>query len=203
MSVLSNRVLVLNKSWVAFDIWSLEHAITKLFNTDDDGTSKARIVNVEDFTLMDWADWAELRPEGDDKLIRTSTTDYKVPEVIVLTGYNKYPKPRLNFSRKALYRLYKYTCQYCDKKFPTDTLTIDHVLPRAQGGRTSWENCVLSCVECNSFKANRTPEQANMKLVCGEPQKPTSKLFDVGKIHCKSWKSFLDCCYWNTDIGEE
>ena len=203
MSVLGSRVLVLNKSWVAFDIWSLEHAIKKLFKTDECGTPKAKIVNIEDFSLMEWSDWASLAPEEGDKLIRTSTTGFKVPEVIVLTGYNKYPKPRLNFSRKSLYKLYKQQCQYCGKKFTTDVLTIDHVIPRAQGGKTTWENCVLSCIGCNSHKANRTPYEANMKLLCGKPQKPTSKLFDVGKIRCRSWQSFLDAAYWNVDIGDD
>lgn len=203
MSVMGSRVLVLNKSWVAFDIWSLEHAITKLFKTDVDGMPKAKIVNIEDFSLMEWEDWAALEPDEGDKLIRTSSNALKVPEVIVLTGYNKYPKPRLNFSRKSLYKLYKQKCQYCGKKFTTDLLTIDHVVPRAQGGKTSWENCVLSCIGCNSYKANRTPKQANMKLLCGDPQKPTSKLFDVGRIRCKSWQSFLDAAYWNVDIGED
>ena len=203
MSVLSSRVLVLNKSWVAFDIWSLEHAITKLFNTDTKGTPRAKIVNVEDFTLYEWEDWAKLQPKEGEKAIKTSTDGFKVPEIIVLTNYNKHPKPRMNFSRKALYKLYKYQCQYCGDRFSSEILTIDHVLPRSQGGKTSWENCVLSCVDCNSKKANRTPEQAKMKMLCGTPKKPTIKLFDVGKVKCKSWESFLSEVYWSVDIGEE
>lgn len=587
MSALASRVLVLNKSWVAFDIWSLEHAITKLFKTSVDGTPKAKIVNIDDFSLYGWDEWAALKLEEGDKLIRSTSRGFKVPEVIVLTGYNKYPKPRLNFSRKSLYKLYKqkcfvpdtlismangdfkfikdikigdrilnhkgnseiveyvnsrhideeissikhvgngdslnctlehpilvnsnyikhkkdwettesfkkaeqlavsdylfelnmknmfcvetkevdiseiidlgigreeiivgqskiyhkrgkkeinrfltlgnefgrlvgyflaegntsvnelsfcfhidekeyvedvknllqklfgvncrvkideetstavvfcnsiilyrlfrkllyknkikriasknysktffdgllcgiirgdgtfektifrcvlmlgntnkklvkdiyiisqicgiyptlsktgtridgrtyksviyqsneynkilkivdldfptydknskidrfftdkniiskiksiktfhyeglvfnlqvsgehtyvanfvcvHNCQFCGKRFTTDELTIDHVIPKSQGGKTTWENCVLCCIACNAYKANRTPYEARMKLLCGKPQKPTSKLFDVGKIRCKSWENFVSEIYWNVDIGED
>lgn len=203
MSVLSSRVLVLNKSWVACGIWNLKHVISKLHKDEADGTPKAKIVNVETFELYNWDDWSKIKPKKNDKTLKTPNDEFKVPEVIVLTNYNKFPKPRLNFSRRSLYKLYGQNCQYCGKNFRTEELTIDHVLPRSQGGKTSWENCVLACVDCNSKKANRTPEQAKMKLICGTPRKPTNKIFDVGRIPCKSWKSFLDAAYWNVDISEE
>jgi len=56
-----------------------------------------------------------------------------------------------------------YTCQYCGKE--TRQLTLDHVIPRHQGGQHTWENVVSACVFCNRHKAGRTPEQAGMKLL--------------------------------------
>jgi hypothetical protein len=55
-----------------------------------------------------------------------------------------------------------HVCQYDDCK--NKATTIDHVLPRAQGGLTAWNNLVGCCFECNQRKGNRTPEQAGMKL---------------------------------------
>ncbi|HUY36812.1 MAG TPA: HNH endonuclease signature motif containing protein [Pirellulales bacterium] len=48
-----------------------------------------------------------------------------------------------------------------------------HVLPRSQGGTSTWENCVLSCVDCNKRKADRTPEQAGVRLR-KQPARPPS-----------------------------
>ncbi|MFX7620976.1 HNH endonuclease signature motif containing protein, partial [Acinetobacter baumannii] len=81
-----------------------------------------------------------------------------MPEIILLSKYDKLPAQRVHFSRRTLYHRDNNTCQYCSKKFSTSDLNIDHVLPRSQGGRSSWENCVLACFKCNSKKANRTPE---------------------------------------------
>lgn len=63
-------------------------------------------------------------------------------------------------SRRGVLRRDNYTCGYCGRS----ATTIDHVLPRAQGGTTTWLNCVAACRECNFYKRDRTPEQANMTL---------------------------------------
>lgn len=54
----------------------------------------------------------------------------------------------------------RHTCAYCGHHADT----VDHVVPRAQGGVTSWENCVAACQPCNFTKDNRTPAQAKMTL---------------------------------------
>ncbi len=62
-------------------------------------------------------------------------------------------------------------CQYCGKKYPTTELSLDHVIPRSQGGRSTWENVVRCCIKCNVKKGGRTPEQAHLHLVV-KPHKP-------------------------------
>jgi 5-methylcytosine-specific restriction endonuclease McrA len=62
-----------------------------------------------------------------------------------------------------------YACQYCGRE--TRDLTLDHVVPRSQGGVHSWENVVSACRLCNRRKGGRTPEQADMKLL-SEPKAP-------------------------------
>lgn len=63
-------------------------------------------------------------------------------------------------------------CAYCGSSLSRQALTIDHVLPRSRGGRLSMLNAVACCQRCNSFKANRTPEEAGMALLL-EPFVPT------------------------------
>lgn len=68
------------------------------------------------------------------------------------------------FSRRNIFERDHYTCQYCGVQPGVDELSIDHVFPRSQGGTSTWDNCVLACVECNKKKADRTPSEADMKL---------------------------------------
>ncbi|KAK4852554.1 hypothetical protein QYF36_024988 [Acer negundo] len=67
-----------------------------------------------------------------------------------------------NLSRKNILYRDNYTCQYCSARV---NLTIDHVLPIAQGGEWKWENLVAACAKCNSKKGQKTLEEANMKLI--------------------------------------
>jgi hypothetical protein len=98
-------------------------------------------------------------PEGD------RFGPYVKPTAIELTRYIfakwlYYTTGRVIPSKTAVLRRDNYTCAYCGR---TGT-TIDHVLPRAQGGKSTWDNLVAACQPCNGFKADRTPEQAKMKL---------------------------------------
>ncbi len=71
---------------------------------------------------------------------------------------------KLVFSRKLVLRRDNYTCSYCNIGYGYNNLTIDHIVPKSLGGKNSFLNCVTACVQCNSKKSNRTPEQANMSL---------------------------------------
>jgi 5-methylcytosine-specific restriction endonuclease McrA len=79
-------------------------------------------------------------------------------------------------------------------------LTIDHVVPRAQGGQSQWENCVLACVACNKGKADRTPEQAGMRLK-HKAVKPTwNPLYAAHEVRIESWSKFASEAYWNVAL---
>jgi 5-methylcytosine-specific restriction endonuclease McrA len=85
--------------------------------------------------------------------------------------------PRVKFSRANVLARDRSRCQYCGRRLPSAELTYDHVIPRSQGGRTTWENIVMACVDCNRQKANRTPAQAEMRLL-RPPSRPS--VYDVG-----------------------
>ena len=81
-------------------------------------------------------------------------------------------------------------------------MTIDHVTPRAQGGLSTWENCVLACVACNARKANRTPEQARMKLR-KVPHRPAWKPhYGASGLRIESWSRVLSEAYWNVTLED-
>lgn len=95
----------------------------------------------------------------------------KVPAVVRLLNYVGFVKKQPPFSRLNLLIRDEHACQYCRKELNTKSLTIDHILPKSQGGQTTWENIVAACNPCNRKKGGRTPEQANMKLAKA-PRKP-------------------------------
>ncbi len=201
MLALDSSVLVLNRSFYPIHICSLKRAFSLLYA----GVAKA--VD-ENFRTFDFESWAALSAEVNGETVGTPTRRIRVPRVIVLMAFDRLPRTRIRFSRINIYTRDENTCQYCAARLPRSELNLDHVVPRAQGGVTSWENVVCSCIPCNLRKANRTPEQAGMKLR-KQPVRPRwSPVFRPpgrGGGH-REWLPFLsvvDASYWNTELLEE
>ena len=110
-----------------------------------------------------------------DDVVTWGNGKIKHPSILRLKKYVKRNFFNSNFSRKALVKRDRSICQFCGRKLTASQITIDHVLPRAQGGITSFINCVVSCQDCNNRKADKTPEQAAMKLL----RKPTHPSFSA------------------------
>jgi len=95
--------------------------------------------------------------------VHSAANAHRVPSVIRLLAYRHIPQQsRALFART-------YCCgtaymQFCGSIFPSSELTLDHVVPRSRGGRSSWENLVACCYRCNNSKGDRTPEEAGFKL---------------------------------------
>lgn len=99
------------------------------------------------------------------RVIRSAQMALPVPSVIRLVEYIHIPYERKELSRKNILLRDGYCCLYCGRKMPASELTIDHVIPRAKGGRTSWDNVVTCCRRCNTRKGNQTPDEAGMTLL--------------------------------------
>jgi len=109
------------------------------------------------------------------------TKEFVVPKVLRLVKLVKSVyRNRVPFSRKNVMIRDNYTCQYCGTK---ENLTIDHVIPKAQGGISDFENCTASCKPCNNYKNDRTPKQAKMRLR-KRPHHPT--IIEFFRIRMKS-----------------
>ncbi len=204
MSVLAKRkVLVLNKNWQPVSAVSLKKAIKLLFPVKANGTPKARIIEPESYQTFSWDDWSKLRPEIDEEQLKAGKYSFKIPEIILLSDYDKQVRQEVHFSRRNLYKRDELTCQYCGKQPGVGNLNIDHLLARSKGGQSTWENCVLSCIDCNSRKADKSLREANMKLL-RQPTKPKLTNFKIdGYVQpIKSWSNFVDHSYWNIQLDK-
>ena len=201
MVAVTNRpVLVLNKSWQAIHVTNVERAIVMLFSADGD-RNKARVIDPnKDFETFTWEDWSQLKPVDGELTIRSGRDAFRVPEVILLSDYDKLPQSTVQFSRRQLYKRDNYMCQYCGARPGTEELSIDHIIPQSRGGATTWTNCTLACVDCNSKKADRTPKEAGMFLR-RKPAKPQFNLIRCDKALVPlSWKNFISAAYWNVEM---
>ncbi|MEL6556363.1 MAG: HNH endonuclease [Cyanobacteria bacterium J06621_11] len=116
-------------------------------------------------------------------VMRSPSTTLNIPEHIRLKTGGKeriWKIPPVN--RREVLRRDAHTCQYCGSK---KRLTLDHVLPQSKGGQHSWDNVVAACAPCNSFKADRTPELANMPL----RRKPKAPIHPVIAFADQFWKA--------------
>jgi len=135
----------------------------------------------------------EVVSSWEDETLRWSNGEIKLPSIIRLKYYVKWIPKKSRFNRIGVFKRDKFICMYCGEQFKTSDLTIDHILPKSQGGHLSWHNCVCSCYSCNSKKGDRTPEQAGMRLL-KQPIVPISdlagELFLINHIH-PDWKMYL------------
>jgi 5-methylcytosine-specific restriction endonuclease McrA len=162
-----------------------------------------RVVDPRDYATYDWSDWSCLNPQDDEWCIRTVRSRLRVPEVVVLAHYDGVPGATVPFSRRNIYKRDRYTCQYCGAQPAMDELTIDHVVPRSKGGVSSWGNCVLACFGCNKRKADRTPQQAGLRLR-HTPKRPAWRpLYSWYSKPIKSWERFLGEAYWTVTLRNE
>ena len=150
----------------------------------------------------------EVVEEYDDREIRSVTFVFKMPSVVRLLRALRGARKAIKFSRENVYARDGGRCQYCGAGVRRDEITYDHVVPRALGGKTTWENIVTACIGCNQRKGGRTPEQAGMKLR-SSPVKPkrlpeTFRVtFTFRKGMPESWRSFLRShSYWNGELEE-
>ena len=215
-TALNSQVLVLNKLWMAVRVVDARKAFSMLIR------EMAEVIRVDDgsYSGHGFADWAELSAargryfaptrrdedsaaEGFDyEWISTVRMQLAVPKVIRLLGYDRLPRQDVKLNRRNIFARDHNRCQYCGKSFSTSELSLDHVLPRSQGGPASWDNLVCCCVGCNSKKGGRTPTQARMPLIRRpvKPKRNPSICLRVGHDKYASWRAFLDNAYWSVEL---
>lgn len=210
---LNAKVLVLNRGYMAMRVVTARRAFGLL------ARSIAEIIHVEPsakdqaagsggFLTFDLASWAEVSQlqtrfeHANHDWVRTVRFDIAVPRIIRLLGYDKLPRQEVKFNRRNIYARDGNRCQYCGRRMPTTELSLDHVIPKSQGGRSTWENIVCCCVKCNVKKGGRTPEQAHLHLIT-RPVKPRrSPVINIrlADERYQSWRQFLDTAYWTVEL---
>lgn len=137
--------------------------------------------------------------EYDKVVARSPSTTIKLPSVIALRQYQ--PAPRhVAFTRFNVFLRDRFRCQYCGEKFKSQDLTFDHVIPRASGGLTKWDNIVAACWSCNMAK-----DKNHLKPLHW-PRKPSARElmqaqreFPPRYLH-DDWISYL---YWDSEIDTD
>lgn len=195
-NLLHRPTLVLNRNWQPVHVATVARALVMLFK------GAVRVVDPDDYQMYTWDDWSRLKPRDDEPFIQAVRFRLRLPEVVVSTYCDRPPQTVVSFSRRNLFKRDRYTCQYCGTQPGSEELTIDHVLPRSQGGTSCWDNCVLACVECNKRKADRTPEQAGMRLRRRPAQPAWAPLYATPTVRIQSWGRFLSEAYWSVDLSE-
>ena len=189
-AVLDQPVLVLNRLWQAVNVIGAKRAFALL------SRGHANVVHHHDddfriFNLMDWVDFSQSNPSLDAMdHVHTPRITIRLPRVILLAYFDRLPCKELKLTRNNV--------------FEREDLNLDHVIPRDQGGKTTWENIVCSCIKCNSRKANRLPHQAHMRLI-RKPVRPKWRpviSLVLGNKERERWKDFLDLAYWNVELED-
>ena len=196
--VLQRPALVLNRNWTPLRTTTVREAIGLV------AKGSALIIEPDTYSTHDlnsWSDVSRAKSQFAGAVIRSPRLALVVPEVILLRTYGGQGVRSVVFSRRNLFKRDKYTCQYCGTQPGPEELTVDHVVPRSAGGVSSWENCVLACVDCNRRKADRTPVRAGLALR-RTPSKPSWKtLARVPSVERReSWEKFLSRAYWDTEL---
>lgn len=197
-ALLVRPALVLNRTWTPIQLTSVREAIGLV------AKGSACIIEPETFRTHDLATWNDVsraRAALGAEVIRSRHLALVPPEVVLLTSYEGRGERSVVFSRKNLFKRDRYTCQYCGAQPGPESLTVDHVRPRSRGGASTWENCVLACLECNRRKGDRTPEQAGLALR-KTPRKPSWRTLAhvPPRLRRESWERFLSRAWWEVEL---
>ncbi len=197
--MLNTSVLVLNRSYMPIHVTSVRRAFSLLYQ------GIARAIDAQ-YQTFNFEEWSQLAVARDADAIGTPGGLIRIPRVVVLLTFDRLPRRHVRFSRINLMARDNFQCQYCGVKPARQELNLDHVVPRALGGRSTWENVVTSCLACNRKKGGCTPRQAQMKLL-SRPQRPRwtplLNLMLSPRVRYEEWRPFLsivDASYWNVEL---
>lgn len=167
-----SRVLLLNSDWAPLQFITEIRALRLVMR------GRAEVITISESPSM----W--------DERYTTVSDSYQVPATLRLNQRVNINPTIARFRKRILYNRDDWSCQYCTKKLNWHSVTIDHVVPKSRGGKTSWRNCVVCCKSCNRIKGSKLPHEAEMKLI-KQPVEPRLVHF---------W-NLSDKKHWHKDWG--
>lgn len=197
-NLITEPVLLLNKHYLAIQVAIAKEAICALV------TGKVRVVdhNYMTYKLEEWKAFTSLNKDDPDRakdfagILHSPSIELFVPQVIVALDceFNSPMIKTIKYSRRNIYQRDEHICQYCLRRFAKSYLTLDHVIPKCQGGKSSWTNVVASCSKCNTRKGNKLLSELGWTLK-SIPQQPKWKShvgIPFNKIKKEYWDKFLE-----------
>ncbi|MGE9266837.1 MAG: HNH endonuclease [Verrucomicrobiales bacterium] len=189
--LLEHPVLVLNRLWQPIHTCSVRRAIKLLCLGHAQVLQTEGEARYQTHDISSWIDHSAKEIGGE--LVHSVSLALRIPKIIILSLYDRFPRKEVTFSRANVFIRDKFTCQYCAQTFPEKDLNLDHVVPRARGGKMNWENIVTSCIKCNTRKGHKLPSEAKMHPL-KTPQKPRWRPHFGLKNTRKesSWQAFIN-----------
>lgn len=166
MTVIQRRVLVLNQDYSPITVCSVQKAFLLVFLKK-----------------------AELVTSAANAALRSVSKVYPLPSVVRLAHYVSIPYKGVMLTRQNVFKRDSFQCQYCGTE---KNLTLDHVVPRSKGGKSTWANLVTACQRCNARKGDYSPEEAGLKLKV-RPFRPSYVMFlrDFSGFSYEEWQPYL------------
>lgn len=206
MSDIANKLIVLklNKNWMVVGHSIVAKALVDLcageacmaididYARDDDGNPNFNFPTM--MRPVGWEEWITLPIRSWDLEIHSPSMTIRVPTVIIAKNYAKVPlhtfrgKP----NKRAIWKRDRGIDQYTGKHLEETEATLDHVVPKSRGGRSNWENLVLTDKKLNWKKGNKLNEEAGLKLI-RTPKAPDPVLASelIKEAKHVDWKHFL------------
>ncbi|MEO9485002.1 MAG: HNH endonuclease [Ekhidna sp.] len=160
-----NTVLVLNQDYTPLTVCTAQRAFTLMFLKK-----------------------AELISEIKGKKLRSISQSFPFPSIIKIQYYIAIPYKGVVMSRHNIFKRDGGKCQYCGT---SKELTIDHIIPRSKGGKSTWTNLVTACQRCNSRKSDYSLDKVGMRLFKA-PIKPSYLTFlRMNDKYSEDWAPYL------------
>lgn len=166
MSALEKKVLLLSSSYEPIAFCSMRKAINLMF-----------------------LEKAEAVEDRDGVFLSGTQRTFRCPSIIRLRGDRNRIKIKVQLNRRNVMKRDGFSCMYCGSR---SDLTIDHIVPRSKGGKTTWENLVTACTSCNNKKDNKDLHEVGFRLRT-IPKTPNRIVFlrqEVNSIE-ENWKPYL------------
>ena len=184
--VLAQPTLVLNRQWQPVHVASVARAVILLCN------DAARVVDPEDYRLMSWDEWIQLEPDERCAVHPLGPAAAQgarghLPGALRSAAEHRgdvQPSQRRQARSLRLPVLRSAAGSRVRSRSTTSCRA-------RRAGPSNWTNCAAACLECNTRKGDRTPEQAGMRLR-RRPVRPEWKPFyAAGVVPVESWSRFL------------
>jgi 5-methylcytosine-specific restriction endonuclease McrA len=186
-SVLNDSVLVLNKNWQAIDTMNVETAFCNIVR------GVATAIDTETMYPVTFKEWMKLPIRESDKSVGTVHGLVRVPTVIACVTYDQMPKKYPKFNSQNVRKRDGNRCQYTDRLLAPGEGDLDHVMPLSRGGPDTWDNVVYADRKVNQAKADKTPEEAGLKLLRKPkaPRQVPAMLLIEPRADKPEWNHFL------------
>jgi 5-methylcytosine-specific restriction endonuclease McrA len=197
---MKGKILKLNKNYFPIGTADKREVIKNMFSgavwpldityaLDENGKITGEIECM--IPVKTWEEWSQLEVRPYDDFIRAPKAVYRLPSVVICAEYGQIKFGKTLFpTKKNIWERDNYTCCYTGKRLTKDELSIDHIIPSSRGGDNSWLNLVTCDRELNRKKSDRTPEEANLKLI-QKPFVPKNKNNLVFNSARPEWAPFI------------